>query len=1122
MTRNILRTLLPALLLVLSGTWACAQSGNALDRIDFGSAVSEAAHGFDPDGGTPPPSGTGAFGQPYRQPYGGGSPLTSQAELVFTLKCSPTRQTYLTVKLWGDDTQGEWLFLKGAEGPYGAIDSNGGPPPFPGRFHYETVPIPVAWTQGKGSVQLTLYSGNSAQNRPVRPIYSAFSHVEPRFAPASADATGSKPAQDGFRRPVTLSAAQVVGLLQANRRNIYGSGGYYDNLLAHQIPAGTPGAPPEVIGLHLNNSVADESAHATPEQWRNDAYNSAGGPGYSKFPDELVSALVSTYFLPPFKGAAGSTVAGLDHFHDAGIIGRIVSALDGCTYLQVGDGGFGQNYNEWQGLTSKPRESASLWHGTTARASGWSNSLEGVDSETLGYAIIRLLNDPTAVPLFQSYLSGGYDADFTGTPLLRATAYERMLSNHINYLYGNTGGTQSQNLFQQLGMYACQIALGKLQALYPNGAYPGAGPAKAVTRMEMVLGLVPEAGMGGTDPAYYNSVGMTNYGLTPGGFGEAHGSLSSGYDGRYGTILPWLAPRFAQLAAWDAHVDEATLRRVRAEARATLDGFDWFISPGENAGFGTSGADLGRSYNHFTLAQEDFITYRDPYNPNANGGSFEVNSQYLLSDPQGPLRDPDALRSAYLQALYGLTPGTGAGGHASVEYLKDLAAYESTLRGLIGVNPATLAALPGEPGRPNGAFVDPQSGATAVYCNGERLYMNANWRTFENHGNSFRDVSDFARIHDTTGTLDWAAIVEMPHDPATVQSDGNLSGGQRQGWVVRYGPYLMAGNDSAAPMTIRLPPGDGVTREMVGHKSYRLGSSMTLPPGVGAVFALPGAGSAGNGTAPLLADGYYTLTSRAGGLPVDNKDNADGPVALAAATGGLGQKWLLTSLGNGTVRLTNAFSVLAVEASEGASVQQAPPRLTPGQAWRLKRLDGGGYTLTCNGLALTAAQGAGTPLTLAAPTGAAGQQWSLKPTHLLPNGTYTVVNVASGLVWQAPGGGGGNVAQAAATGAAGQKWTVINDGDSFINLTDEADGRAASILYGSSDPGGLLFENGGIGGANSFFHVVPTGRGAVSLSVLSDGLALEDPHGATATGTNLVQNVWNGSPSQTWRFTPVK
>ena len=199
------------------------------------------------------------------------------------------------------------------------------------------------------------------------------------------------------------------------------------------------------------------------------------------------------------------------------------------------------------------------------------------------------------------------------------------------------------------------------------------------------MGLVPVTSLMGN----LYQPGQPNYAISRSGLGEARGTSSGGYDGRYGTILPWVGTQILQMAAWDPAMDAATLDKVRAQARAATDAYAQFISPLD---------DTQGTQTKFTLAQEDFVTYRDPYNPNANAGGFTVGPNYLLSDPTGGVSDPMARRAAYLEALYGITPGSGSGGNSQTQFLKNLGAYEASVRSLINVPPADSARPAGRAG----------------------------------------------------------------------------------------------------------------------------------------------------------------------------------------------------------------------------------------------------------------------------------------------------------------------------------------------------------------------------------------------------------------------------------------
>ena len=70
----------------------------------------------------------------------------------------------------------------------------------------------------------------------------------------------------------------------------------------------------------------------------------------------------------------------------------------------------------------------------------------------------------------------------------------------------------------------------------------------------------------------------------------------------------------------------------------------------------------------------------------------------------------------------------------------------------------------------------------------------------------------------------------MPYNSATVQSDGNLSGGLFQPWVVRYGQWLIAGNPTANASTVQLPAGSGLAIDLVSSNTYSMGAVVPVPP----------------------------------------------------------------------------------------------------------------------------------------------------------------------------------------------------------------------------------------------------------------------------------------------------
>ena len=257
----------------------------------------------------------------------------------------------MSIKLWGNDAPTQMYLLNSGSGSL-AIEESSSIRVFPNRFHYYSWPVPIAQTAGKTSVQLTLlfaayydaYGGTGtnylAQGQTTRPIYSAFTHTEPMFVPDAAEVVGSAPARTGWPALGTLTLAQAVAQLRTRREATFNAGEYLDDMIARQVPAGQAGAPAEVIGLDLFSTVTSWAASnpaATHDQWRNKIANTKAGPGYTAFPDELLGVLTTAYLLPPFTDENNAVVAGLDRYHDATLLAKIVAAIDGASHEQDSD-----------------------------------------------------------------------------------------------------------------------------------------------------------------------------------------------------------------------------------------------------------------------------------------------------------------------------------------------------------------------------------------------------------------------------------------------------------------------------------------------------------------------------------------------------------------------------------------------------------------------------------------------------------------------------------------------------------------------------------------------------------------------------------------------------------------
>jgi Regulator of chromosome condensation (RCC1) repeat len=919
--RTILSFGLAALALLMTSRYAHAGNGNAIDRIDFGNLVSESAHNFMPgaDPSTIAKAGVGAFGQTYRLPYGTGSsdPTGSQV-LTFTVSCDPVKQNYITVKLWGSD-RNIMMFLLDQNGnndvPFGDVGldtfaGHGGPPTFPNRFFYYTLEVPIGLTQGKNSVTLSLLTAeswnrySSVKLQPMtkgtagRPVYSALIHLDPCYNPDPSEVVGVAPITTGqITNYPTISTTQGLALIQNCRSNLFltGNPGSIPRWIDQQIWTNNYMAltntnyappPPETMGLALGNAVPRLMGCTSADAWRDIVarWGCAYFNGYCAVPGEMVSAFAAAYVMPPFTNAAGAVVPGLDRYHDPELLLRTVKGIDASTYLIDVGGGFCQQANQsyvlfgdaWTGLTSTPRK-AGTYVGTTARQGTihGGGDLQGSGAYHLGWAICTLLNDTNGATNGRSALmayldptkaTNSFDADFSGTNMPRVYAWERMLFQNVNWYAYATGGTTSQNQFEMLGMYANWVALCRLQELYPNTNYVVKWDASNSTYMtpnylgtnsplqaaEMVSGIIPTTLRG----SYVS--GFTNYAMTAKGLGEGGGALACGFDGgAYGQFIGQFPLMISQIAAWDTvNVDTNLLASFARQVNAAHDAFQQLICP---LYYITNPVTSGMATNaHFTFGPEDFITWRSFENLNDMADGFSLNLNWASAGTNGVVNNAYMRRAAYLQIQY--TGGGAPGDPVNAAY------YEQAVRGLMGVDPTTLKALPNEPNQPDFVWYDPQAQSVAFHNNGERFFLNANWR--RGPGGSLTQI---ARIHHTRPNIDTGATVMMPYDSTTVQSDGNLSSTNLfDRYVVRYGDYLIAFNSSSSSnQIVKLPPGYGQAKDLISSNYYNLGSTVTVGPSNAAVLWLAASNAPSGLNAPILTSAAMASATNITGTTVN-------------------------------------------------------------------------------------------------------------------------------------------------------------------------------------------------------------------------------------------------------------
>ena len=210
-------------------TFAQNQSA-VVDAIAFGDGASEQAHRFS---GTRSEIISGGLGKPARnlQPLKEGA--WEGGRLAFTLQIDPLKQNYATVRLWGSDATDDQLvlFCEGKQigyrhlGDIDILDIGGGEAAFPGRFIYNTTPLPLEMTRGKTNLNFEIrsygptwgYTGQFEQFQkplagPTRGIYGLYTHTDGCFVPPAGERAGAAPPPPPVRRE---PGAEVLDKLKA-------------------------------------------------------------------------------------------------------------------------------------------------------------------------------------------------------------------------------------------------------------------------------------------------------------------------------------------------------------------------------------------------------------------------------------------------------------------------------------------------------------------------------------------------------------------------------------------------------------------------------------------------------------------------------------------------------------------------------------------------------------------------------------------------------------------------------------------------------------------------------------------------------------------------------------------
>jgi len=223
-----------------------AKAGGLMDTLVFGNRDSEQQHQVQCDACDVI---KGGLDEPARRLLPSKTESWEGGHISFLLNVDPDKPTYVTIRLWGSDTNSNRLilFCEGKQIGYrhlGDVDlldfgSDSDAPGYNGRFFYNTSPLPVSMTKGRTNLHFEVrsigriwpYGTAFAQyqkpmTEPTRGLYRLYTHTDAFFVPPADEKQGKVPGDPPVRKepgPEVLDQLklrinhEINGLLAADK-----------------------------------------------------------------------------------------------------------------------------------------------------------------------------------------------------------------------------------------------------------------------------------------------------------------------------------------------------------------------------------------------------------------------------------------------------------------------------------------------------------------------------------------------------------------------------------------------------------------------------------------------------------------------------------------------------------------------------------------------------------------------------------------------------------------------------------------------------------------------------------------------------------------------------------------